>query len=125
MEAQKIAVILLADLISGKDDHVLRIIALNECNVLINRIGRAFIPVGTGCLLIGRQHMNSSVKAVQVPGLSISDILIKYHRLILCQDSYCVNPRIYTVRQREVDNPVFSAKRNCRFCQFLSQGIQA
>ena len=45
VETQKIAVVLLADLVTGKDDHVLRIVALNKGNVLIDRICCTFVPV--------------------------------------------------------------------------------
>ena len=92
MEAEKIAVILLTDLIARKDDHILGIIAFNKGYILINCIGCKFlVPVRAGGFLIGRKHMNSAVKAVQIPGLSISDIFIQYQRLILGQDTYCVN----------------------------------
>ena len=91
MEAEKIAVILLTDLIARKDDHILGIIAFNKGYILINCIGCTLVPVLAGGFLIGRKHMNSAVKAVQIPGLSISDIFIQYQRLILGQDTYCVN----------------------------------
>ena len=35
MEAQKIAVILLTDLVSGKNNHVLGIVPLNKGNILV------------------------------------------------------------------------------------------
>ena len=91
MEAEKIAVILLTDLIARKDDHILGIIAFNKGYILINCIGCTLVPVRSGGFLIGRKHMNSAVKAIQIPGLSISDIFIQYQRLILGQDTYCVN----------------------------------
>lgn len=47
MEAEEIAVVLFADLVSGKDDDVLRIVALDEWNVLVDGICSSFILVRT------------------------------------------------------------------------------
>ena len=91
MELQKVAVILLTDLVAGKDDHILRIISLNKGNVLVNRIGRSLIPIRTACFLIRRQDMNTTVQTVQIPGLSVSDIFIQHQRLILGKDTYRIN----------------------------------
>ena len=97
MESQEVAVILLADLIAGKDDHILRVVAFDERYVLINCIGRALVPVGTSRLLVRRQDMDAAVEAIQIPGLSVPDILIEYHGLILGENAYCVNTRVDTV----------------------------
>ena len=67
--------------------------------------------------------MHTAMETVQIPGLSIPYVLVQYERLILSQDSYCVNTGIYAVRQREIDNTIFAAERNCRFCQILRQVI--
>ena len=47
MEAYEITVVLFTDLVSGKDDDVLRIVALDEWNVLVDGIRSSFIPVRT------------------------------------------------------------------------------
>ena len=80
VEAQEIGVILLANLVTGQDDDILGIIPVNEGNILIDRIGRAFVPVRAGGLLIGRQHMDTAMQAVQVPGLAVADILVQDKR---------------------------------------------
>ena len=76
VEPQEIAVILLADLVSGKDDDILGIVPLNKGNILVNRICRTLVPVRTGRLLIWRKHMHSAVQTVQIPRLPVSNILI-------------------------------------------------
>ena len=83
VKTQKITVILLTDLIPGKNDDIFRIVAFDKRDVLIDSIGCALIPVGAGGLLIGRQDMYPSMKAVKVPGLSVSDVFVEYHWLIL------------------------------------------
>ena len=68
MEAEEVGVILLADLVAGQDDDVLRVIAVDEADVLVDGVCSAFVPVGTLCLLIRRQGMDAAVQTVQVPG---------------------------------------------------------
>ena len=92
MESQKIAVILFANLVTRKDNHVLRVIPLYKINVLVNCIGCSLVPVRTCCLLVRREHMNPAVEPVQIPRLSVSYVLVQYKRLILCKDTYRINP---------------------------------
>ena len=35
--------------------------------------------------------MDTSVQAVQIPGLSVADVLIQDKRLVLGQDTHCIN----------------------------------
>ena len=92
MESEEIAVVLLADLVAGKDDNILRIVALNKGNVLIDCIGRSLVPVRAGGLLIGRQYMDSAVETIQIPWLSVAYVLVQNQWLILGKDPYRINP---------------------------------
>ena len=60
MEAQKVAVVLFANLVAGQDDNVFGIIAFDKRDVLIDCVRRSLIPVGSGRLLIRRQDMHAS-----------------------------------------------------------------
>ena len=124
MELQEIAVVLLADLISGKDDDILGIVSLDKGNVLIDCVGRDLVPVGAAGFLVRRQHMYAAVETVKVPGLAVSDVLIQHKGLILGQDADCIDSGVDTVGKGEIDDAVFPAKRNCRFCKLLCQSIQ-
>ena len=46
---------------------------------------------------------------------------IKTKRHVLGEDSHCVNSRINTVAEREINNPVLTAKGNGRFCYIRSE----
>ena len=91
MELQKIAVILLAYLVTGKNNDIFRIIALDKGYILVNRVCSSLIPVRTAGFLVGRQYMHASVKTVEIPRLSVADILVQYKGLILGQDAYRIN----------------------------------
>ena len=41
------------------------------------------------------------------------------------QNTYGINSGIYAVRKWEIDDSIFSAKWNCRFCKLLGQRIKA
>ena len=125
METQEVAVVLLADLVAGQDDDILRVIAVDEGNILVDGIGCAFVPVGAGRLLIRGQYMDAAVQTVQVPGLAVADVLIQHKRLVLGQNPHRVNVGIDTVGQREIDDAVLAAKRHSRLGQLLGQRIQA
>jgi hypothetical protein len=124
VETKEITVILFADLVTGKNNHILGIIALNKRNILVNCIRSSLVPVRAGCLLIRREHMNTTIETVKVPRLSIADVLVENQWLILGQDTYGINTGIYAVGKRKVDDTILSAKRNCWFCQLLGQGIK-
>ena len=125
VEAQEISVILLADLVAGQDDDVLRVITVNEGNVLVNCVGSALVPVRASGLLVGRQHMDAAMQAVKVPRLAVADVFIQDQRLILGQDANGVNIRVDTVGQRKVDDTVLTAERNRRLSQLLGQRVEA
>ena len=125
MELKEFIVILLADLVTGKNDDILGIISSEEAQILINGIGSSLVPVGILSLLIGRKDMNTSVKSVQIPGLSVSDILIENKRLILRKDTDGVDTGINTVRKREINNAILTAERHSRFSQLIRQRIES
>ena len=69
--------------------------------------------------------MYTSVKAVQIPRLTVSNIFIQYQWLILCQNAYRINSGIDTVGKRKINDTIFPAKWNCWFCELLGLCIQS
>ena len=61
---------------------------------------------------------------VQVPRLSVSDILIQLQRLILGQNTHSVDAGVDTVAQRKIDDTVFAAEGNGRLGGFLRQDLE-
>ena len=112
-------------MIAGKDQHIVRIIRFHIFQILINSVGRSCIPVASLASLIRRKDGNPSNIAVQIPRNTNSDVGVQTQRLILSKNSHRVNSRINTVAEREVNNPVLSAKGNRRLCHFLCQNAQA
>jgi len=125
VEAQEVGVVLLADLVTGQDDDVLGIIAVDEADVLVDGVCSALVPVGALCLLVGGQGVHAAVQAVQIPRLAVADVLIQLLGLILGRDAHSINVGVDAVGQREVHDAVFAAEPHCRFCRFLCQRVQA
>ena len=109
------SVIHFVNMVAGKNQDVIRIIALNKGDVLVDGVGRSLVPLGFFAPGIGRKNLNAAVGTVQMPGLTVSDILVKLQRLILGQNSHRINAGVDAVGQREINDAVLTAKRNCRF----------
>ena len=114
----------LVNMVTGKDQDIVRIIALDKVQILIDGICRTRIPVRTPLLLVGREHLDAAACAVKVPRLTRADILIEHKRLILRKHTYGVEPRVCTVGKRKVDDAVLTAKRNGRLGRFLRQCVK-
>ena len=102
-------------MVAGQNQHIIRIVAVDEVQVLINGVGGAFIPVRTVLCLIGRKHHHSPGGPVQVPGLTVADVFVQHQRLVLRQNTYGIDARIHAVGQGKIDDPVFSAEGDGRF----------
>ena len=111
-------------MVARKNQHIVGVIALDKANVLVDGICRALVPLGVFALGIGRQHLHAAVRGVEAPRLAVADVLVQLQRLILGQNADGVNLGVDTVRQREIDNPVFAAKGDRGLCRVLRQNHQ-
>ena len=84
-------------MISRKHENILRIIALDKFDILVNRICGAPIPVGVRMTLVGWEDLYSAEGPVKVPRQSVSDVIIKDKRLILGKHSNGIESGIHTV----------------------------
>ena len=82
---------------SGENDHILRVVALDKRYVLIDGVGSTLVPVRAGGLLIGRQYMDSAVETVQIPWLSVADVLVENQRLILGENTHGIDAGVDAV----------------------------
>ena len=107
---QHLFVVHLVDMVAGEDDHELRRVALDDVDVLIDRVGRAEIPHRLGDALRGRQDVETLVAfgPEKVPAaLQMADQAV---RLVLGGDRDAADAGIQRVRQREIDDARFAAE---------------
>ena len=125
MVGHHIGVVHLVDVVAGEDDHIVRVKALDEVDVLVDGVGSALVPAGLLVMaLVGGQHLGAAVGLVQAPGLAVADILVQLQGLILGQNAHGVDAGVNAVAKREVDDPVLAAEGYGRFGGFLRQDLQ-
>ena len=86
------------------------IVALDDVDVLVHRVGRALVPLRLGHALAGRQDVEALVAfgAEEVPAaLQMADQAV---RLVLRRDADAADAGIERVRQREIDDARLAAE---------------
>jgi len=124
VEAEHSGVVHFVDVVAGEDQHVVRVIALDERDILIDGVGRALVPLGVFTLGVGRQDLHAAVRGVEAPRLAVADVLVELQRLILGQNADRVDLGVYAVGKRKINDAVFAAERNGRFGRVLRQDHQ-
>ena len=107
---QHLLVVHLVDVVAGQHDHVVRRVALDDVDVLIDRVGGAEIPQRLGDALRRRQDVEALVALgpEEVPAaLQVADQAV---RLVLRRHGDAADAGIERVRQREVDDARLAAE---------------
>ena len=84
-------IIHLINMVSGKNQHVIRMVAFHIVQILVNGIGSPCIPFTVHTLFIWRKNRNPAYIPVQIPRNPNPYMCIQPQRLILCQDSYRIH----------------------------------
>ena len=114
----------LVDMVAGKNEDIVRIVSINEFNVLEDGVCGTAVPVASLRALIGSQQSYTADIAVQIPRNTDTDMRVQAQRLVLCKNTDRVDTGIDAVAQRKVNNAVLSAERNCRLSDLLSQNTE-
>ena len=61
---------------------------------------------------------------VEIPRLTVADILVELERLILCQHADSLDAGIDAVGERKVDDPVFTSEGYGGLCDFLGENAE-
>ena len=78
-------------MIARQDQDILRIVALHIIQILVDRVGRARIPLAVSALLVRRKHCHPANIPVKIPWNTDPDMGIEAKGLILRQHTYGVN----------------------------------
>ena len=122
--AQHLLVIHLVDVVAGQDHHELRPVGLDDVDVLVDRVRRAFIPLRLRDALARRQYVEAfvSLRPQEVPAaLQVAD---QRMRLVLRRHSHSADARIQCVGQREVDDARLAAEIDRRLGAPVGQFLQ-
>ena len=118
-------IIHLVNVIAGEQRDVLRRVALDDVDVLIDRVGRAAIPHGLGDALRGRQNIEALVspRMEKVPAvLQMPDQAVS---IVLRGDGDPPDVGIERVRQGEIDDAGLSVEIDGAFSALVGQLHQA
>ena len=107
---QHLLVVHLVDVVAGQDDQVFRRIALDDVEVLVDRVGGAGVPAVLGDALARRQDVEAFVAllAQEIPAaVEMADQAVG---LVLRRHSHAADARVQRVREREVDDARLAAE---------------
>ena len=110
VELQHVLVVHLVDVIAGQDDDVLRLVGLDDVDVLIDRIRGAGVPLGFRYALARGQDVEAFIafRAEEVPAaLQVADQAVRF---VLCRHADAADARIHCVGQREIDDARLAAE---------------
>ena len=116
-----VVIIHLIDMVTGKDQYIIRVILLHISQILIDRIGSSCVPFTACALLIRRKDCDTTFIAVKIPRNTDTDMCIQAERLVLCQHTHRVNSRVNTIAQWKIDDTIFTTKSDCRLCNLFCQ----
>ena len=103
-------VVHLVDVIAGQhEDEVGRDPALDDVEVLVDRVGGAHVPVVVEALL-GRQQVDELVELAAHEAPAALQMAQQRVRLVLGGDADAADSRVEAVREREVDDPELAAE---------------
>ena len=112
---QHAAVVHLVDVVAGKDDHVLRLLAADGVDVLVDGVGGAHVPVGAGALH-GRHELEELAEFLRHDaGPAFADVPVERERLVLGENEDPAQAGVDAVGERDIDDAVVAAEWNCRF----------
>ncbi len=71
VERKHLVVVHLINMVAGEDQNIIRIILIDEVNILRNGICRSAVNVQIGiCLFAGRQYIDTAVTSIKAPVLT-------------------------------------------------------
>ena len=109
VEAEHLLVVHLVDVIAGEHDDVARVLANDRVEVLVDRVGRALIPVLADALL-RRQDLDELAELLRDDRPALADVAIERERLVLRRDEDVAESRVDAVAQDEIDDAVRPAE---------------
>ena len=94
-------------MVTGKNQHIFRIIAVDKVNILINGVCRPVEPFARiPCFHMRCKNRHTAVFLIQIPWNPNPDMLIQTQRLILCQHADGIHTGVNAVAQRKIDDTI-------------------
>jgi hypothetical protein len=114
----------LVDVVARQDQDRIGAVMADKVQVLVDRIRRALVPITIAGTDVGLEQGHAPGRAIQVPGLAGTDVVVEGVGPILGADTHGKDARIDAVGERKVNDPVFAGERDGRLGPFLRQDAQ-
>ena len=115
VEVQHLGVVHLIDMVTGEDEHIVRVVLVHELPVLPDGVGGAAVPVAVLALgHVGGQHEDAAVVAVEIPVLAGAQIRVEGQGAVLGQHAHRVEAGVDAVAEGEIDDPILAAEGDGR-----------
>ena len=125
MLLKHVFIVHLVDVIAGQDDHVLRIVGLDDIDVLVDGIGRAFVPLRFRDTLRSRQDVEALVAFRPQEAPAALHVADQRMGLVLGCDADAANAGIQRVGKGEVDDAGLAAEIDGRLGTPVGQLLEA
>ena len=110
---QHLLIIHFVNVVAGENENVIRLLAADRINVLIDGVRRPLIPVLRDAHL-RRQHLDEVAVAHQRRPAA-AHVAIQAERLVLRQHKHAAQVAVQAIGKRQIDNSVNAAERDGRF----------
>ena len=115
VEVQHEGIVHLIDVVAREYQHIVRVVVVDEFDVLVDGVGRAVVPLAALPAHIGRQDDHAAIRGVQRPSGPGADVGVEHERTILGQYAHDVDVGVEAVAQGKINQLILSTKRNGRF----------
>ena len=97
VRAEHLVVVHLIDVIARKNQNIVRVVLLDEADVLVDGVCRAAVPLAALGRHVRWQHEHAAVVQVEVPRLAGADVAVEFERPVLRQHADGIDLRIRAV----------------------------
>ena len=87
-------------------------------------IRRTLEPIRIGHRLLGGEHFDESSRKGIEP-VAVDDVMVQRRGVELRENKNLVQPGVETIADRNIDQPILAAERNCGLRSILRQRKQA
>jgi len=124
MKIDEQRIIHFVNMIAGQDQNPLRYIRFDKIYVLAYGICCAFVPVIIFLSSSWWQDFRSSCSSDKIPRRTGANMVHERKRVILSQNSHCVQTGIHRIAQRKIDDSINTAEWYRRFGTLMPQNTQ-
>lgn len=114
VRGEHLAVVHFIDVVAGQDQDVFRLVYAQDIQVLIDSVGRAFVPALLVDPLLRRQQLDELVELAAQETPAALDVLDQAVRLVLGDHADAADARVDAIGQREIDDAKLAAERHGR-----------